>query len=418
MLKQLTLENWKSFRHAVLPIDPLTILIGTNASGKSNALEALEFLKRTVLGKGFEAALAGDITLPPIRGSVEWATLKPEPYFRLQVLVQGENETTDYLYNLMLRTVNIVELWSESIVKIKRKNNHESQDELVLFITEEIPGNNPGIFVEIYHPEHPEKKGKIYQQFRRSKSILSQVKAVALAEEIVQGIRLVSEALENIFIVDPIPTKMRGYSPISDRLESDASNIAGVLAALPEEQKLKIENILSTYVKDLPEKDIHKVWAETVGRFNSDAMLYCEELWAKNQPPMLIDARGMSDGTLRFLAILTALLVLPEGSQLVIEDVDNGLHPSRSELLVKMLREIGEQRQIDILATTHNPALLDALGAEIVPFVVVAHRDSETGESELTLLENVENFSKLFASASLGKLTVNGAIERNLSRKN
>lgn len=83
-----------------------------------------------------------------------------------------------------------------------------------------------------------------------------------------------------------------------------------------------------------------------------------------------------------------------------------------------MLREIGEQRQIDILATTHNPALLDALGAEIVPFVVVAHRDSETGESELTLLENVENFSKLFASASLGKLTVNGAIERNLSRTN
>ena len=35
MLKKLILENWKSFRYAENPIDPLTVLIGTNASGKS-----------------------------------------------------------------------------------------------------------------------------------------------------------------------------------------------------------------------------------------------------------------------------------------------------------------------------------------------------------------------------------------------
>jgi predicted ATPase len=129
----------------------------------------------------------------------------------------------------------------------------------------------------------------------------------------------------------------------------------------------------------------------------------------------LIDARSMSDGTLRFLAILTALLTRPEGSQLVIEEIDNGLHPSRAELLVKILREIGSKRNIDILITTHNPALLDALGPEIVPFVVVAHRDKETGESKLTLLEDIDNFSKLFASYSLGDMTTKGAIERSLS---
>ena len=44
MLKQITLENWKSFRHAELYIDPLTVLIGTNASGKSNVVDALDFL--------------------------------------------------------------------------------------------------------------------------------------------------------------------------------------------------------------------------------------------------------------------------------------------------------------------------------------------------------------------------------------
>jgi predicted ATPase len=168
----------------------------------------------------------------------------------------------------------------------------------------------------------------------------------------------------------------------------------------------------------LPERDISKVWAETVDRFKSDAMLYCEEMWIPNQSPTVIDARGMSDGTLRFLAIITALLTRPEGSQMVIEEVDNGLHPSRSDLLVKMLKELGEQRQVDILVTTHNPALLDALGPEIMPFVVVAHRDSETGESKLTLLDEIENLPKLLASGSLGKLTARGAIEKSLSGVN
>ena len=51
------------------------------------------------------------------------------------------------------------------------------------------------------------------------------------------------------------------------------------------------------------ERDIRRVYAETVGKFKSDAMLYCEERWLDNKEPHLIDARGKSDGTLRFLAI-------------------------------------------------------------------------------------------------------------------
>jgi AAA15 family ATPase/GTPase len=50
MLKQLILENWKSFHLAELSFDPLTVLIGTNASGKSNVVESLEFLKRIAQG--------------------------------------------------------------------------------------------------------------------------------------------------------------------------------------------------------------------------------------------------------------------------------------------------------------------------------------------------------------------------------
>lgn len=57
----------------------------------------------------------------------------------------------------------------------------------------------------------------------------------------------------------------------------------------------------------LPERDINKVISEPVGLIKSDAMLYCYEDWNPEQP---VDARGMSDGTLRFIAIVVALLAV------------------------------------------------------------------------------------------------------------
>jgi predicted ATPase len=124
----------------------------------------------------------------------------------------------------------------------------------------------------------------------------------------------------------------------------------------------------------------------------------------------------MSDGTLRFLAILTALLTRPSGSLLVIEEIDNGLHPSRASMLLEMLKTIGRERKVDVLATTHNPALLDAMGTEMVPFITVAYRDRETGHSALILLEDIENLPKLLAQGSVGRLSSRGLIEKSLQQ--
>lgn len=154
-----------------------------------------------------------------------------------------------------------------------------------------------------------------------------------------------------------------------------------------------------------------------MGRLAKDAMLYCEEQWSPHKPPLLMDASSLSDGTLRFLAILTALLTRPAGSLLAIEDVDNGLHPSRAGMLVQMLREIGQQRSIDVLVTTHNPALLNELEPGLIPFVTVAHRDPSSGESKLTLLEDIEQLPKLLASGPLGSIAASGRIEHALKQR-
>jgi predicted ATPase len=199
-------------------------------------------------------------------------------------------------------------------------------------------------------------------------------------------------------------------------LQSDGANIAGVLAGLEVERKTEVESILARYLKELPEKDIKRIWAEPVGKFKTDAMLYCEEDWGEGKSHE-VDARGMSDGTLRYLSIVTALLTRDAHSLLVIEEVDNGLHPSRAHILIQMLQELGKQRSIDVIVTTHNPALLDAAGASMVPFIVVAHRDLRTGLSKLTQLEDIEDLPKLMAGGSLGRLSTEGRIESVLHRE-
>lgn len=76
MITSLSLENFKSFRHANLEFGPLTLLIGPNASGKSNLRDAFRFLH--AMGRGYSLAEilegkyeGGRRTWPGIRGGAE-----------------------------------------------------------------------------------------------------------------------------------------------------------------------------------------------------------------------------------------------------------------------------------------------------------------------------------------------------------
>lgn len=381
MITELRLENWKSFGEATLYIDPLSILIGTNASGKSNVLDALKFLQN--LASGMPLTLA----LKNIRGGTDWGMKKFTEYFKLGVIFRSNNIFYEY--------------W----IKFSVVGEQCVGEQETLFLLEN------GVNREIFLFER-----KDMERFGRSIAYLAYNVLLDLNEtpDGKAGIKALIDILRKVVLLNPMPVSMTGYSALSEQLLPDASNIAGVLAALPPERQKEIEAILTSYASRLPERDIHRVYAEKVGKLGKDAMLYCDERWADSGEIFTVDARAMSDGTLRFLAILTALLTLPEGSLLAIDEVDNGLHPSRAKLLLEALQTIGKQRNIDILVTTHNPALLDAMGTEIVPFVTVAHRDPETGDSKLTLLEDIEQLPKLLAQGTVGKLSTQGLIEQSL----
>lgn len=418
MITSLQLTNWKSFEQANLYIDSLTVLIGTNASGKSNALDALSFLNRIATGTMLTAALQGDTGLPALRGGAEWAARKPGDSFSLCATIRAD-EATDYEYRLECRvTDNRCDLQAEHLTRIKyRLGKHITRKSEVgrikLIRTDTCTtDDSPTIVARLYN----EKQGTP-RQLSRTHAVLFQLVGQKLRQEIQDGVTEVVNVLRDIFILDPISSHMRGYAPLAEKLEPDARNIAGVLAALPEEKKRDIEGVLTEYASQLPERDIRRVYAETVGKFKTDAMLYCEEQWREDIEPPTVDARGMSDGTLRFLAILTALLTRPKNSLLVIEEVDNGLHPSRARLLLDVLQKFGKQRGVDVLVTTHNPALLDAMGSKMVPFITVTHRDPRTGASILTLMEEITQLPKLLAQGQIGRLSSEGLIEKTLAKQ-
>ncbi len=50
MLKKITLRNFKSFRDSTFELAPLTLIVGANASGKSNFVDALRFLQGCARG--------------------------------------------------------------------------------------------------------------------------------------------------------------------------------------------------------------------------------------------------------------------------------------------------------------------------------------------------------------------------------
>jgi predicted ATPase len=405
MIKELKLRNWKSFKDSTLHVDPMTVIIGTNASGKSNALDALLFFQRISSGMGILTAITGDVSIGGLRGGLEWVARKPEKEFSLEVLV--ETETGDYRYRItILVNGTRAEVIGEELVH--EMSRARSKKTRVLFKAEADEPTSPSIPCSFYTATRgPGKR----HDLNRSHAILSQVETMSLRREILDGAKLIQQHLRQIFVFDPIPSHMRNYSPFSDKLQTDGANIAGVLAGLSQSRKDEVENRLTSYLKDLPERDIQRVWAEPVGKFKTDAMLYCEEGWETESEHHTVDARGMSDGTLRYLAIVTAMLTSEPNSLLVIEEVDNGLHPSRARVLVKMLTELGKERSVDVIVTTHNPALLDALGNRMASFITVAHRDPVAGASMFTLLEEIRQLPKLMASGTIGRLATEGAIE-------
>jgi hypothetical protein len=224
--------------------------------------------------------------------------------------------------------------------------------------------------------------------------------------------RAVRETLRNVVFLDPSPALMRDYAYLKDdQIKEDGSNLSAVLYSLSQTSDEKRK--LLGFIKSLPEQDITDI--QFIKTDRNDVMVRLVETFG--QTSRNVDAPLLSDGTLRVLAIGATLLTAPIGSLVIIEEIDNGVHPSRAETLVRQLETIASERKLRVLLTSHNPALLDALPDSALADVVACYRDPDEGDSRLIRLGDLERYPELVAQGPLGQLMTRRVLDRFLKDK-
>ena len=124
-----------------------------------------------------------------------------------------------------------------------------------------------------------------------------------------------------------------------------------------------------------------------------------------------ISADAASDGTLRFLAILAALLDEAPACFYVFEEIDNGIHPSRLRLLLELIEGQTRRNNIQVLTTTHSPDLLSMVSDETFDNTSVICRLPDSDNAIVRPVANLANAAELRQSQGLGKLHASGWFE-------
>lgn len=92
----------------------------------------------------------------------------------------------------------------------------------------------------------------------------------------------------------------------------------------------------------------------------------------------------LSEGTRLILAVLTIIHQENPPPIILLEDIDRGMHPRLFEYIAPLMKDIAVRTGVNILATTHNPYLVDAFQDDKKAVIIVEKQD---GASTLSTLE-------------------------------
>lgn len=408
-LEQISLLAFKSLKKAHVRLGPLTLLVGRNSSGKSNIIDGLTVLSALASGTPIRDALDGGRDGPLVRGGSEGCAPLGQDSFRIRCTARIDGQTYYLLVAIAVRpTVQVVSerLWT-------RRQSGPKQGDVRDLLRTDPPRHDSGDIDARWDNRTQGPNPAV--SFRATQLLTSQVAArIPARSEAGRHLHHVAEqmlsALKEIFILDPVPHQMREYVTRQDaRLRRHAENLSATLASLMSDDATRSE--LLSMMQSLSENDVAELGA--VASDLGDVMAFVRE--RIGGAVHAVPARLMSDGTLRFLAIAAALLdkslaqkdVDLDGSAgrlLVVEEIENGLHPSQAGLLLKRL-EAASASGAKTLATTHSPAILDALGGHDHEGVLVCHRD-EDGWSTVTKLTDFPDYLEVVGGSSLGASAV------------
>ena len=360
LIREIGLAGFLSFGPGskLFALEPLNVLIGPNGSGKSNFIEALSVLSATptdmakVIGEG---------------GGAERWVWQGEPSTSkatIEVVLGSRRTPTrpDFRYRLEFGSdTGQLNLLDEVV---ENANPYPGKDDANLYYR--YQDGRPVINVR-------EKKGCSYERglkredLRPDESVLAQRKdpdsypEVTWVGEQFAGFRFLRDwALGR----HAPPRKWRQADLPTDHLLPDCSNLALILNSIYHSGENRVSKLLRRFYPRFERL--------STGVFDGTLQPYLRETGLVSPTP----AVRLSNGTLRYMALLAALYAPSPPSLLCIEEPEIGLHPDSIALLGEVLIEASKRMQL--VVTTHSGTLISALSDQPSAVVVCERPHSST----------------------------------------
>jgi predicted ATPase len=322
MITRAKFENFKALKEVEITFDSrLTVLVGPNGSGKTSVLQGIDFVCRTVA--------------PENTPQMHQAIIHPGFGSLPEVGIQNMEQLAECVSSGSSRSKMRLACWTQKIgntevvAKIEHDQNSNSNSQMVA----NIDTLNSGRISSGRISDVPGVPGTATYHSR-------------------------SPFSQSLFLrLDPL--QLSAPSLVSSRPPSMLSTGSGLPSTLayiklnqPDNFKL-IEDTFRTIIPIVDRVRFDK--QQTDGGFG-DTIVFD----FRGAPT--VSASHASNGTLYALGLLTSILGPVKPRIVLLDDLDNGLHPKAQLVLIEVLRKLLDQfPDLQIIATSHSPFILDRL---------------------------------------------------------
>jgi predicted ATPase len=403
LIHAIRLRNFLSYKDTSegIPLEPLNVLIGRNATGKSNLLEAIGLLHAAPNNLSYPIQQGGGIT--------EWLwkgrqTNEPDASIAtIEAIVDYPDGPIPLLYHLEINAIGP----RQNVLREIIQNNHPQENK-----TQEI---------DVFYSSVNSQSILSIQQLSSAKAgikegreTLNYTKTPIEQESSVLSLRKDTFHFPEITYLGNIFQAIHTYKNINLKRNSIAQ--FPQKADLPDDFLLEDGSNLGLVLDDLVDKNgvLQRIIKE-LGKFYNSAESIRPKIRG-NSVELFIYETGLSqpvstyrlsDGTLRYLCLLT-ILCHPEPPPLIcIEEPELGLHPDVLPNLAKLL--IAASQRTQLIVTTHSEALVSAL-SEVPEAILVCERDEEGTHLRRLEPEKLRDWLKDY---TLGDLWAMGEIGGN-----
>ena len=417
MITSISLVDFKNFENELLSVGPLSVIVGANASGKSNIRDAFRFLH--AIGRGYTLAeiiggkygAGGQTEWEPIRGAPnELGRLRQtDGYYGFLVSVDVKNDQQTISYSIGVRS---------------------DADDFGGFRLAQESLSEGGTSIYTSHPDASDpvqaqddaahlllRMGKVGDQRKYGDRVAVRPNQPALTQIGEHGrvrrahkeiVEYVIDVLGNMRFLDLVPDRMRHPAfPGQTVLGDGGENLPTVLRTLCADSRRKDDFL--AWTRELTPMDVKDFY------FHADPVTGLVQLAMVEAGGNKVSAYSMSDGTLRFLAMLAALLSDNPAMLYFFEEIDNGIHPSRLRLLIELLETRTEKGPMQVVTTSHSPDLLSMVNERTFRNMSVVCRLEDASNSIIRPVSEIPSAADLRKTQGLGRLHASGWLEDALA---